>query len=277
MDLIRFVNIYFTVVFTLLGIVIGSFLNVVIYRTPAGRKFSTGRSMCMSCGHELAAKDLVPLFSWLFLRGKCRYCKAPVPSRYAKIESFTGLVFLIAALTHPECSLFLTAPDNPLLILLFVDFVLFLIACAACISAMMIWYDTNKSFLHIALFSVISSLLSTVVWDVLRGHAILSVIKRVAVNTGYIAGVVAVCFILLTVFRKKYEMKDLKLDLPFTPLLLFTFFTGITMTYITVAVFAVIYGISRVITKNTKGEKYMGIATFVLIVLITIIRYFIYN
>ena len=70
----------------LVGSVIGSFLNVVIYRVPRGISIAKGRSFCPSCGHTLSARDLFPFFSWIFLRGKCRYCKAPISPRYPLVE-----------------------------------------------------------------------------------------------------------------------------------------------------------------------------------------------
>ena len=76
--------IIFVILIAAIGAAVGSFLNVVIYRIPEGRTISKGHSMCMSCGHTLGALDLVPVFSWLFLGGKCRYCKAPVSSRYRR-------------------------------------------------------------------------------------------------------------------------------------------------------------------------------------------------
>ncbi len=88
--------------FGIFGLLIGSFLNVCIYRIPEGRTVVKGHSMCMSCSHTLSAPDLVPLFSWLFLRGKCRYCGAPVASRYAKIEALTAAVFVIIAFFKKE-------------------------------------------------------------------------------------------------------------------------------------------------------------------------------
>lgn len=75
------------------GLVVGSFLNVCIYRIPEKRTVVKGHSMCMSCGHNLGPLDLVPLFSWIFLRGKCRYCSSPISSRYAIIEATTAVVF----------------------------------------------------------------------------------------------------------------------------------------------------------------------------------------
>jgi leader peptidase (prepilin peptidase)/N-methyltransferase len=73
------------------GTVIGSFLNVVIYRTPKKEQIVKGRSRCMSCGKTLAWYDLFPVLSWVFLRGKCRYCETHVSGRYALVETLCGL------------------------------------------------------------------------------------------------------------------------------------------------------------------------------------------
>ena len=64
------------------GSVIGSFLNVVIYRTPLHMSIVNGPSHCFSCGERIKPYDLVPIFSWIFLGGKCRKCKAPISARY---------------------------------------------------------------------------------------------------------------------------------------------------------------------------------------------------
>lgn len=80
------------------GIVFGSFYNVVIYRVPLDKSITKGRSMCPSCSSTLRAKDLVPLFSWLLLGGKCRYCSSPISPRYPIIESVTGILFVVAYL-----------------------------------------------------------------------------------------------------------------------------------------------------------------------------------
>lgn len=86
---------YGTVAFVL-GLVVGSFLNVCIYRLPTGESVAAGRSHCMSCGHTLAWYDLFPVASWLFLGGKCRYCKAPISPRYAAVEVGNALLWLMA-------------------------------------------------------------------------------------------------------------------------------------------------------------------------------------
>jgi leader peptidase (prepilin peptidase) / N-methyltransferase len=77
------------------GAIIGSFLNVVILRLPRGETL-TGRSHCPKCGHTLGALDLVPIFSFIFLKGRCRYCKSKISSRYVILETVTGLLFAAA-------------------------------------------------------------------------------------------------------------------------------------------------------------------------------------
>ena len=78
------------------GLVFGSFYNVIIYRLPIDMSVTKGRSMCTSCKTQLRAVDLVPVFSWLFLKGKCRYCGEKISIRYPAVELVTGLLFLIS-------------------------------------------------------------------------------------------------------------------------------------------------------------------------------------
>lgn len=92
MDL--FYKAYLVFLFFVTGLVFGSFCNAWAWRIVHGENIARGRSHCAVCGHELAAKDLVPLFSWLFLKGKCRYCKAPISRRYPLAELTLGLYFV---------------------------------------------------------------------------------------------------------------------------------------------------------------------------------------
>lgn len=77
-----------------LGLAMGSFCNAWAYRIVNGGNISEGRSRCPKCGHELAAKDLVPLFSYLFLKGRCRYCREKIAVRYLAAELVSGLYYL---------------------------------------------------------------------------------------------------------------------------------------------------------------------------------------
>lgn len=84
-----------TLVFAFLfGITIGSFLNVCILRLPKGESLIVNNSHCMTCGTEIKRYDLIPVFSWLILRGKCRACGAKISPRYMIVELMTGLLFV---------------------------------------------------------------------------------------------------------------------------------------------------------------------------------------
>ncbi len=85
---------------SIFGLVIGSFLNVLIYRIPKKEEFVKTPSHCMSCGHRLAWYDLVPLFSWLSLRGKCRYCNTSISKQYPLIELANALLWLAVFLAN---------------------------------------------------------------------------------------------------------------------------------------------------------------------------------
>ena len=82
-----------SLVFGLFGLVIGSFLNVLILRW--GAKSLLGRSSCMSCGTVIPWYDLVPVFSWIFLRGHCRHCKSVISVQYPLVEAGTGVIFAL--------------------------------------------------------------------------------------------------------------------------------------------------------------------------------------
>ncbi len=81
------------VVFALLGMAVGSFLNVLIDRLPAHQSPVFPASHCPSCQRRLQAKDLIPVFSYIWLRGRCRYCQAPIPRRLLWVEVGTGALF----------------------------------------------------------------------------------------------------------------------------------------------------------------------------------------
>lgn len=98
----------------ILGSIIGSFLNVVIYRLNSGFGIG-GRSQCFSCGKTLRWYELVPLLSFLLLRGRCSVCKARISWQYPIIEKITGLVFVL--LLWKEEALFST--NNDMTIILF--------------------------------------------------------------------------------------------------------------------------------------------------------------
>ena len=77
------------------GACIGSFLNVVIYRLPAGLSLIHPPSRCPKCDHKLGKTENVPVLGWLWLRGRCRWCKTSISIRYPLVEAATGIIFLL--------------------------------------------------------------------------------------------------------------------------------------------------------------------------------------
>ncbi len=87
--------IFYGICIVVLGVVIGSFLNVCIYRIPRKENIAVERSHCMSCGYQLKWYDLVPIFSFLFLGGKCRKCKQKISIQYPLVEALNGGLYLL--------------------------------------------------------------------------------------------------------------------------------------------------------------------------------------
>jgi prepilin signal peptidase PulO-like enzyme (type II secretory pathway) len=81
----------------LLGLVFGSAINAIVWRLYVGRSWTRGRSECPDCGHQLAARDLVPVVSWLWLRGRCRYCGKRIHWQYPVVELVTAVLFGLSA------------------------------------------------------------------------------------------------------------------------------------------------------------------------------------
>lgn len=82
----------------LFGLIIGSFLNVVVHRLPAGESLVTPGSRCPACETPIKPYDNVPVLSWLWLRGRCRSCGEPIPARYPLVEAATAALFAAVVL-----------------------------------------------------------------------------------------------------------------------------------------------------------------------------------
>lgn len=94
LDTIPYITIF------IFGITIGSFLNVCIYRIPHGESIVTAPSHCMTCGRKLRWYDMVPVFSWLVLGGKCRNCKSKISVQYPIIEGVNGILYVVICLVN---------------------------------------------------------------------------------------------------------------------------------------------------------------------------------
>lgn len=99
-----------------LGLIIGSFLNVVAWRVPRGESIVSPPSACPSCGHEIRSRDNVPVLSWLVLRGRCRDCRVTISAHYPVIELLTGVAFVIVAIWSAPAIVDAVALGQPALV-----------------------------------------------------------------------------------------------------------------------------------------------------------------
>ena len=110
-----------TVVVALVGATVGSFLTVCIDRLPRGESIATGRSHCDTCKRQIQVRDLMPVLSYVALRGKCRDCRARIPHRVVVVEAVTGLAFAGLYLAYgPSTTFALLAIYAAILIVVFV-------------------------------------------------------------------------------------------------------------------------------------------------------------
>ena len=110
-------ELYFSTLIFLLGTIFGSFLNVVIYRLPKKESIIVGRSHCPKCNHVIGPLELIPILSYIMLRGKCKECKSAISLRYPLIEGLTGILFLISYLTFSFTTQLLIALPLSLLLI----------------------------------------------------------------------------------------------------------------------------------------------------------------
>ena len=243
------------IVFFVLGLIIGSFLNVIIFRYNSGRSLG-GRSGCLACQKKLPWYELIPIFSFLFLKGRCSGCKTRISIQYPIIELATGLVFLCLFLKFEN--LFIINVFNFSITYLFYAFVFSLLLVIAV-------YDLKHkiipdklvlilgiiSFLGMFLFSQSGfSLHILSLWQFLAGifialpFALLWLLSKgawmglgdakLAIGLGWLLGLAqglsgvvlafwtgAIIGVILLAFSKKHSMKS---EIPFAPFLLFGIF-----------------------------------------------------
>src|SRR5581483_9521605 len=190
-------------ILAVLGLCLGSFVNALVWRLHQqelqvtsgklqGRKnlkletlnlsILSGRSMCPVCRHELAAKDLVPIFSWLGLRGRCRYCQAPISWQYPLVELALPLVFIVSYLGWPTD---LSLPGQWLLFGGWLAAVTGLLALAV---YDLRWLELPNRILYPAFFVTVASRLGYIAfYGSGRGHQLLMLAASIAVASGFFA------------------------------------------------------------------------------------------
>jgi len=238
-------EIYIYILMFIFGIIIGSFLNVCIYRLPGKKSIVNGPSSCPSCGKRLSVIDLVPVFSYVFLGGKCRHCKSRISPVYPLIEALTGVLFLLLYMRFGiSCDLLMNMALVSLLIVIsFIDFKQLVIPNGLIISLLIIgviqlavtiftgtfgyWTDYVIGFFAGGLPLLLIGLLATYIFkkealgggDIKLMAASGLIIGWKLVITSYLIGVVvgAIVGIILLATKKKKRGDEI----PFGPFLSF--------------------------------------------------------
>lgn len=112
------------VITAILGLIIGSFLNVCIYRIPENESIVYGRSKCTKCNHKIKYYDLIPIFSYIMLKGRCRECKEKISIRYPIIEFVNAVLYLVIYYTYGMTikSVIIAIVSSLMLVIAMIDF-----------------------------------------------------------------------------------------------------------------------------------------------------------
>ncbi len=154
---------------TALGGFIGSFLNVVVYRLPAGMSVVAPRSRCPACKHPIRWFDNVPVLSWIVLRGRCRDCQAPISPRYPLVEAMTAGMFLLLAIGEflsGGGNLPLASPPSPAQLLGIYAYHLVLLCTL--LAAALIQYDGHRPPARLFLPAAVVGLAAPALWPLLH-------------------------------------------------------------------------------------------------------------
>ncbi len=186
------------------GLLIGSFLNVVVYRVPLGKSIVSPPSACPGCETQIRPYDNIPVLSWIMLRGKCRTCHEPITIRYPLVELGTGVLFFVVALLALPAVL--DAPDTRGSIAGVLALVAYLYLSAISVALALIDLDVHKLPNAIVLPSYIVALVLFGAASVISGDfapLIRALISMAALAVAY--------FLMVLVYPGGMGMGDVKL------------------------------------------------------------------
>jgi leader peptidase (prepilin peptidase)/N-methyltransferase len=235
-----------TILFTLAGLGIGSFLNVCIDRLPARKSLISPPSHCDSCGKSLPPWFNIPVISYLCLRGRCRYCGAHIPFRVLLVEAITGLLFLIISWR------FIIIPESPE----YINFAL--TAFWSSIFLVIIFIDLEHQLIlnKITYPAAVAAILILAADSVFPGVGILynfNMIPQPSILSGLIAGAIGfILFMLVFIINPRgLGMGDIKL------VTLIGLATGFPLNLVALFIGILIGGVAAVflLISRKKGRK----------------------
>ncbi|MDY0234544.1 MAG: prepilin peptidase [Gudongella sp.] len=229
------------------GLLIGSFLNVLIYRIPKNESIVFPGSHCPICSHKLAWYDNVPLFSYLFLKGKCRYCGTGISQQYPLIESLNALIYIILFIKFGFSAIFIfyALVSSALIAIAIIDLKQLIIPDSLVISIIII--TVLYKSINFFVYGISPSILDSFLGLLIAGGLFLAIVilSRGGMGggdvtlIGALGFVLGVKYILLTIFLSflygaiisvfllATKIKTRKDPIPFGPFIILSFFTTI--------------------------------------------------
>jgi len=208
------------------GLVIGSFLNMLIFRLPRSgyTPLRPRRSICPDCSHELAWNDNIPVFSYILLRARCRYCKKPIPLRYFIVELLTAGSFLLNSIVmRPYLAIAACLISSGLILVSFIDLEHFLIP------------DSG--------IAVIAA--GSLAWSILSGT-----FPRILIEAAIVFGMMILFFFLANRFKKdSFGFGDVEL------LGVLALATGVIGTLFTIMIGSIVALAAYAIVSRAQGKK----------------------
>ncbi len=193
------------IIFFVVGLAMGSFVNAWVWRTKEDKSVVKGRSMCPDCGHQLSALDNIPVVSYLLLRGKCRYCNKTISVQYPLVEIITSLLFVAIYLYFAPTNMYMWfqviawCVVTVLLVAAFVydlrwmilpdKFTLPVIAIATVLLAVQVWQFGIASIYAQLIATIVFAGLYLVIWVVSKGKLLGGGDIRLAVLMGLLLSV----------------------------------------------------------------------------------------
>lgn len=227
----------FHIIVFLLGIIIGSFLNVCIYRIPKEESIAFPPSHCTTCNNKLNWYDLIPVFSYILLKGKCRNCDEKISIKYPIVELFTGIMFLLVYIKYG----------------LSLEFLKYIFLIVVLIPTGVIDFETTDVYFKISFVGIVGGIIFLIVGH-FYGFSFIDGLIGGAIGGGLIA--------LIILLTQGMGWGDFEICL------MCGIFLGWKMTIVMLFfsfIFGGAVGAFLMITKKKKGREYMPFGPFIVL------------
>lgn len=267
-------EIFFYVIIFIIGTLFGSFYTLAVYRIPKREDIIHTHSYCPNCNHKLGLFDLFPIFSYIFLRGKCRYCKEKIRPRYFVLEILSGMLFVLLAD-------FMGLSIYHLEVIKMIEFCFMILYLTFIILIAGIDKENRKIDKPVNIYGIAISIIYMLYLCVIEGTSI------------YRYGIYLVLYIFIllidTITLRKYAKSEY-VNGNLLVIITMAIFTGeyitihtIILTLLTIAIYLLLYKIKNRKNKNRKSDKqiskemsigfYLGVSNIIVLMLIMVYLY----